>query len=129
MTQDDIISVFASHYSPVEIEVISSWSQDDLYTAIDEAWSRRQDRTDYKQFSKAPQMSSDGTLTITFNPKLKLPSYTKTLDERRALQQEDAQSSKALIDFLNSEYGQLHDYADYACEDGSGEDCVQVSVD
>ena len=74
-------------------------------------------------------MSPEGTLTVTFNPKLKLPSYTKTLGDRRLLQQEDAQSSKALIDFLNSEYGQLHDYADYACEDGSGEDCAQVSVD
>ena len=41
MTQDEIIGVFASHYSPKEIEAISSWSQADLITAIDEAWNRR----------------------------------------------------------------------------------------
>ena len=74
-------------------------------------------------------MSSDGTVTINFNPKLSIPSYSKRAKARRTLQQEDAQSSQALIDFLNSEYGQLHDYADYACDDNSSSDCAQVSVD
>ena len=71
-------------------------------------------------------MNSDGTLTISFNPKLSIPSYIQRAMERgrRALQQEDAQSSQALIDFLNSEYGQLHDYADYACDDNSSKDCA-----
>ena len=41
MSRDDMISVFASHYSPKEIETISSWSEGELITAIDEAWARK----------------------------------------------------------------------------------------
>lgn len=35
----------------------------------------------------------------------------------------------SLIDYLNNEYGQLHEYESYDCEDGSGEGCQQAEKD
>ena len=110
------------------MQVIAGWDNLKLETAIQEAWERREDKTDYTQYSPVPKMNQNGYISVNFVPPIKLPSYLKT-DARRRLQQQDAESGARLIDFLNNEYGQLYEYEAFACEDGSGQECAQDAVD
>ena len=60
-------------------------------------------------------MSQTGLISISFYPAIEFPSYLKK-NKKRNLQ--------SLIDYLNDEYGQLHDFKSYDCDDDSDEGCA-----
>ena len=79
MKDEEIIEVYKTQYDDEAIEVISSWSSEELRIAIEESKERLKSQQEQKNNVNTAvwqkKVSAKGLITIEFIPEIEMPSY------------------------------------------------------